>query len=322
MKKKLLCILLGTVLLTTITSVAGTVASTKSSWNELVMLDPLKTLYVGGNGPGNYTRIQDAIDNASDGDTVFVYDDSSPYIENIQIEKKSITLMGEDKDTTIIRGNDSFWDWTVHFNSATQATIQGFTIQHSETDAAHIGIIFQGNCSHIFISDMILTQKCTGYTEGIRVQFSYQISISNTTIRNKDQGIIVIGSHDVIISRNKITDNGDDNSPYGERQAGLSLTSSYCTCIENNDIRGNSIGVILWASFLNMITTNNIVNNSKMDVFLDGATGTTWSQNYWGELLLPIKIIVAGRFIDMLGRWIPTRINVDWHPAREPYKVP
>ncbi len=37
------------------------------------------TLYVGGDGPGNYTKIQDAINNASDGDTVFVYDDSSPY---------------------------------------------------------------------------------------------------------------------------------------------------------------------------------------------------------------------------------------------------
>ena len=32
-----------------------------------------KTLYVGGSEPGNYTKIQDAINNASDGDTVFVY---------------------------------------------------------------------------------------------------------------------------------------------------------------------------------------------------------------------------------------------------------
>ena len=42
-------------------------------------------LYVGGDGPGNYTKIQNAIDNASSGDTVFVYDDSSPYIEDIKI---------------------------------------------------------------------------------------------------------------------------------------------------------------------------------------------------------------------------------------------
>ena len=40
-----------------------------------------KTLYVGGSGEGNYTKIQDAIDDASDGDTVFVFNDSSPYIE-------------------------------------------------------------------------------------------------------------------------------------------------------------------------------------------------------------------------------------------------
>ena len=30
-------------------------------------------LYVGGSGPGNYSVIQDAVDNASDGDTVYVY---------------------------------------------------------------------------------------------------------------------------------------------------------------------------------------------------------------------------------------------------------
>ena len=45
------------------------------------------TLYVGGTGEDNYTRIQKAIDNASDGDTVFVYDDSSPYYEFVEVNK-------------------------------------------------------------------------------------------------------------------------------------------------------------------------------------------------------------------------------------------
>jgi len=31
------------------------------------------TLYVGGGGPGNYTCIQDAIDNASDGSTILLF---------------------------------------------------------------------------------------------------------------------------------------------------------------------------------------------------------------------------------------------------------
>ena len=61
-------------------------------------------LYVGGIGPDNYTKIQDAIDNASDGDTVFVFNDSSPYNETITINK-SITLQGEDKNITINKTN-------------------------------------------------------------------------------------------------------------------------------------------------------------------------------------------------------------------------
>jgi pectin methylesterase-like acyl-CoA thioesterase len=60
-----------------------------------------KWLYVGGSEPGNNTKIQDAIDNASNGDTVFVY--SGIYYENIDINK-SIDVFGQDKETTIIEG--------------------------------------------------------------------------------------------------------------------------------------------------------------------------------------------------------------------------
>ena len=86
------------------------------------------TLYVGGSGEGNYTNIQDAIDNASDGDTVFVYDESSPYNERLKI-KKSINLIGENRETTIIDGGGTnssvvqvLIDWV---------NISGFTIQNS-----------------------------------------------------------------------------------------------------------------------------------------------------------------------------------------------
>ncbi len=59
-------------------------------------------LYVGGSGPGNYTTIQSAIDNASAKDTVYVY--SGVYYENVDINKP-INLIGADKNTTIIDGN-------------------------------------------------------------------------------------------------------------------------------------------------------------------------------------------------------------------------
>lgn len=52
-------------------------------------------LYVGGSGPGNYSRIQDAIDDANYGDTVFAY--AGIYYENITIYHM-ITVLGENKE--------------------------------------------------------------------------------------------------------------------------------------------------------------------------------------------------------------------------------
>ena len=49
--------------------------------------------------PGSRGYIQDLIDNASSGDTIYI--PSGIYYESIVIDK-SITLVGEDKNTTII----------------------------------------------------------------------------------------------------------------------------------------------------------------------------------------------------------------------------
>lgn len=43
------------------------------------------TLFVGGSGPGNYTNIQDAIDNASNWDTVFIY--NGIHYEHVKVKK-------------------------------------------------------------------------------------------------------------------------------------------------------------------------------------------------------------------------------------------
>ena len=100
------------------------------------------TLYVGGSGEGNYTKIQDAIDDASDGDTVFVYDDSSPYYETIVVDK-SIQLIGEDRNTTVINGRKTYEE-VVTLNAG-DSTLSGFTITNSDTTKRGIYIYSDNN---------------------------------------------------------------------------------------------------------------------------------------------------------------------------------
>ena len=98
-----------------------------------------KWLYVGGSGPGNYTYIQDAIDNSSNGDTVFVY--SGTYYENIDINK-SINVFGQDKETTIIEGklNDNIVNITVN-----SVNLGGFSIISDWEHEPLFGIYVQAN---------------------------------------------------------------------------------------------------------------------------------------------------------------------------------
>jgi len=103
------------------------------------------TLYVGGDGEGNYTRIQDAIVDAVDGDTVFVYNESSPYYEHFIIDK-SISLIGENRDTTVIDGSKS---GTVVKVFADGVTVSGFTIQNSGEGLNEAGVDIRSNFNTI-----------------------------------------------------------------------------------------------------------------------------------------------------------------------------
>jgi len=109
-------------------------------------------LYVGGSGPNNYTRIQYAIDDASSGDTVFVYE--GLYDELIEINT-TINLIGENKDFTIINGSEIA---TVVTINADNVNINGFTIQNSELHVYAIEVK-SDNCN---ISDNIFMRNGYG----------------------------------------------------------------------------------------------------------------------------------------------------------------
>ena len=95
MLKKLLA--LGIIVLFVFCNISFTTLSDENSSNLS------NTVYVGGSGTGNYSSIQSAIDAATVGDTVFVY--NGTYYENV-IVYKTIHMIGESRNGTIIDGGN------------------------------------------------------------------------------------------------------------------------------------------------------------------------------------------------------------------------
>jgi len=102
---------------------------------------------------GNYRSIQDAIDCASEGATIYV--DEGTYYENLDISK-SLTLVGAGKHSTIIDGYSDELNLIIHI-SADDVYISGFTIQNSKQNYYSSGIVI-ANAHHTTITNNTLTQ--------------------------------------------------------------------------------------------------------------------------------------------------------------------
>jgi nitrous oxidase accessory protein len=227
-------------------------------------------IYVDDDGGADYTKIQDAIDNASDGDTVFVY--SGDYYETL-ILNKSILLKGENKHSTIIDGryvqNHSYGITLAVYSYNSNSEISGFTIQNF--DYAVIKRAPLGGSLYIKITDNVIINN------------KYGIKTSTT----------IGGSHiGLEISENKI-----ENNEYG----------IYLNCIRSLSIKGNNItsnseiGVFVEGYFCKIIQ-NNIYNNGE-DAYNNAGFFHYWNNNFWGE---DVKIIrtIPGKFINI--DWNPS----------------
>ena len=207
-------------------------------------------LYVGGNGPNNYSKIQDAIDDASNGDIVFVY--NGTYIENILIEIQ-IKIQGENKSTTIIQGKD---DWhTVNIKSS-RVNLTDFTISNGGDPYAGVNskgdynsfynvIITDNNFYGIQLLDSLhcILNKCevsNNYNTGIIVSHSKYTTIINTDILFNNRGLDLYYSSNNNISDNFFENNYNALGLFWGKQNGES--TSY-NIIKGNIITNNMMGI-------------------------------------------------------------------------------
>jgi parallel beta-helix repeat protein len=208
------------------------------------------TLYVGGTGEGNYTKIQDAIDNASYCDTIFVYDDSSPYYENVVIYKE-IKLYGENKDTTIIDGMKKSCVIDIQANDV---HIKGFTIKNGHGDPSPSGIYSYGHgagYNNIHIEHNIITENF----HGIYLLRNHNSEISNNIIKsNTAYGITVYVSNNFVCKRNEIISGGNEAVRF--------LASPSCELSYNNITGNDGLAIHIVSESDNFLISNNIVKDN------------------------------------------------------------
>ncbi len=279
-----------------------------------VFLDEECILNVGGCGSNNYSSIQKAIIDSKDGDTVFVWDYSSPYNENIKIDKQ-IKLIGEDKNTTIIDGRKKDNVISVF---ADNVIISNFKIINSDKSWPSAGIklnsdnnrisgnIISDNNYGIYSSnldDSLISKNSiiNSYDSGIFIPFSSNISISQNIIENNSlKGIFLYDSNVNCKIRNKIYGNTIENN-----REGIYLWYSYRTDILKNKISNNIDGISFnHNSEYNSITNNTIIKNKQDGIFLNSSSRNTIEKNIITQNVNGINLYYSSKCDIINNSWV------------------
>ena len=299
MKRK--TIIGGIILILLLTSIVPITSSYEVSTNKILYVDDDNTM-----GPWDgtqkhpYQHIQDGIDNASDDDTIYVFN-GVYYENNINIEA-SITLIGEDRNTTIIDAKqeiNAICLYTQNIN------VNGFNIRN----ASRAGINFQSNTSHYAnISNNIFSNN----SHGIHPYFPNKHTIvSNNIFSDNYNGFTLVSCSNASIYQNLFINNYRGMGIYG---------SEYCDIFHNNILYSKKCGIYLYGfSRFNHIHHNNfIVDSNSINVyFVQFSHMNTWQENYWNEPKIWPYLIIGSLFLG-----VPSWVNFDWHPAKEPYDIP
>jgi nitrous oxidase accessory protein len=236
--------------------------------------------------PDDYTLIQDAINKAREGDTIFVK--RGVYVEN-PVVNKSISLIGEDRDSTVI---DVTAGLKVQSNNV---AIAGFTIYDG-----YDGISLAANYCNIS------GNKITNATHGI-VVFGYENSISenifesiglssaiqlNFANRNLiNRNYIVSCVEGIQIWQNSNNNTITQNTITNCRGTAISFQYSNDNVIAANNVSLSGFGTSIYGSNSNTIFNNNYISNAVQfsaneEYYLsfgNNRSVNTINQNFWSD---------------------------------------
>jgi len=240
----LACAVLVSVVLLTSVAVVGTATAA--------------TLTVGSSGC-DYTTIQAAVDDAAEGDTIFVWNGS--YTENVNVDKR-LTLRGEGANVvtvTAANSGDNVFEVT-----ADHVNISWFTATGEGYEKGGIYLGSADNCN-------IYENNCSNNYYGIHMSSSSNNTLANNNASNNYYGIYVDYS-----SNNTLTGNtASSNNYYG----------IYVDYSSNNTLTGNTAssnnyyGICLHSSSNNTLTGNTASSNNDCGIRLSSSSSNTLLNN-------------------------------------------
>lgn len=218
------------------------------------------TLTVDAGGSATYTRIQDAINAANNGDIIEVA--SGTYNENI-IVNKSVNLIGVGADVTIVEASDP--NDHVFNITADYVNISGFTATGA-TGGAGINV---DNVNYTNISN----NRAFNCWKGIWLRGSRYNNLINNIVSSNREGIGIYGKYDPssynTLTGNYISDNEGD---------GIVLFYSAPNILNRNVIINNSQGIYEWVlGFSTNTIYDNIFNNTVNLFFENKIHGEYWN---------------------------------------------
>ncbi len=240
-----------------------------------------------------YQHIQDAIENATTENTIYLY--KGIYTEHITIGK-TLTITGEQKNSTIIDGE---YAHTVMSIQADHVTITNLTIRNSGGYTNDTGIMI--NAKNSTIADCIvyqtktgihinktqgnLVQNCMLYTngEGIYLDTSKNTNIERCSLFHNAIGLHLEFSSDMHITYTNFHTNG--LAVFGNNSTNITIDNCnvsdnsdnhggiiFCFCshiiLEHNVFRHNGMGVNLGASHDVTITNCDFLLNTHFAIIL------------------------------------------------------
>jgi len=220
------------------------------------------TITVDDSGGANYTSIQDAVNNANDGDTILVY--TGTYTENVDVKKRLIIKSDSgNPDDTIVQAADP--DDHVFHVTTDNVIISGFRV----TGANNYGIRLEGveECA-------VINNIASDNRYGIGIEDSDHNDLNNNTANaNEWNGIILRHSRYNTLDNNNVSKN----------RVGIYVHSSQYNELSNNNASNNSVGIEQALSDNNK-PKGNIASKNRCGIFLykcnkNEITGNTLDSN-------------------------------------------